>query len=464
MKPVKTIEDVGSDSDIILKVQTAQIQQLFQQTWMGMIGVLVVTMSVCFVQWPVIPHWKLMWWGGLSLLLSLARGILANAFQRKSPSGTKVLRWGRWQAVGVSASGVLWAVPSIWMWTEQYPVHLLVWPICIVALSAAAVAAYCTWTPSYMAYPLLAVVPVSLRMILEGGTVYPVVGMLGFFFVAFLLHTGKAMHDATRKALVVGIRNEALSDFLSKERAKQEILTRKLQAAHDKLRQLSLTDELTGLWNRRYFNATIPELLLQSTHPRRRSDDGISEPGNGDIGLFFIMVDLDHFKEVNDTYGHSAGDKVLQQMTILLYKSCREKDTIVRWGGEEFLVIARDLKSSTYGGLLERIRYAVECHRFDIGQKTPISITCSIGASAFPPLIDRPESFNWKTIVDIADFCLYSAKRSARNAWVGVHPTPLTSAEEFTPDLSSRIPEFINQGKMELNSSLPSHKPIQWAE
>ncbi|MGV8074990.1 MAG: hypothetical protein AB2L11_10600 [Syntrophobacteraceae bacterium] len=227
----KTIEnrETEENADIELKVKQAQIRQLYSQTWGGLTGIMVIMFSVCVALWQVLPHWKLLLWAGSLVLLSMARAFLVAAFQRKAPLGADIYRWARMHVAGVVASGVMWALPSLFLWPGDSTVHQLVWPICIVALGASAVAKYCTWTPAYVSYLILTAVPISLRLLVEGGLVYTILGLLGLFFTAILAQTGKLMHDAGLRALLMGIRNEALSSFLAMEKAKEEELNAQLQ-------------------------------------------------------------------------------------------------------------------------------------------------------------------------------------------------------------------------------------------
>jgi len=119
-------------------------------------------------------------------------------------------------------------------------------------------------------------------------------------------------------------------------------LTRELETANLSLQEQSLTDPLTGLRNRRYLTATIPKDLAHINRHHRRTDEQASrEPLDLEvIDLLFLMVDIDHFKWVNDTLGHAAGDTVLQQLGEVLRSATRGSDTVLRGGGEEFLVVA----------------------------------------------------------------------------------------------------------------------------
>jgi len=227
----KSIEkwDIEEDTDIVLKVREAQVRQLYGQTPAGLAGIMLIMVSVCIALWQVIPHWKLLLWSGTLILLSIARGLSIAAFQRKAPYGAGILRWAKLHAVGTNASALMWALPSLFLWPGHSPVHQMIWPICIVALAASVVAKYCIWTPSYLPYLILSVVPISLRLLLEGGLIYIILGLLGIVFTAILAHTGKLMHEASLRALLMGIRNEALSSFLSVEKAKEEELNAQLQ-------------------------------------------------------------------------------------------------------------------------------------------------------------------------------------------------------------------------------------------
>jgi signal transduction histidine kinase len=221
--------ETEENPDIVLKVREAQIQQLYGQTWGGLIGIMIIMSSACIALWQVVPHWKLLLWSGALVLLSIARGIHTAVFQRKAPSGHDIYRWARQHVIGVIASGIMWALPSIFLWPGNSPVHQLIWPIYMVALAVSAVAKYCTWTPAYLPYLILTMAPISVRLLTEGGLVHTVLGLMGFVFTAILAQTGKLMHNANLRALVMGIHNEALSSFLSAEKEKEEDLNAQLQ-------------------------------------------------------------------------------------------------------------------------------------------------------------------------------------------------------------------------------------------
>jgi diguanylate cyclase (GGDEF)-like protein len=138
--------------------------------------------------------------------------------------------------------------------------------------------------------------------------------------------------------------------------------------------------------------------------------------------LVFLLVDLDHFKSVNDTHGHAAGDAVLQQTAALLRATFRAADHVVRWGGEEFLVVVRFVARGEAASFAEKLRASMEQFDFALPSGATIRRTCSIGFAAFPFLPSDPRAIGWHEVVDLADKALYGVKHGGRNGWAGVWP------------------------------------------
>ena len=160
---------------------------------------------------------------------------------------------------------------------------------------------------------------------------------------------------------------------------------------------LALTDALTGLYNRRYMEAHLANLSRRSAQPDR--------------SLALLMVDIDNFKHVNDTYGHPIGDEVLKAVASRLRHNVRPFDTVARWGGEEFIVVMPESDIKTCAIVGERLRGKVAQEAVEIGTNHgPISVTISIGAAATP--LDR---FDPADLIRRADEALYRAKDTGRN-------------------------------------------------
>ncbi|CAN7576736.1 diguanylate cyclase [Pseudoduganella sp. LjRoot289] len=191
--------------------------------------------------------------------------------------------------------------------------------------------------------------------------------------------------------------------------------TAQLEQASLALEQASLTDPLTGLRNRRFLMQHLDLDVL--TAIRRYETGGAALPADADLVIY--MIDLDHFKQVNDVHGHAAGDAVLMQLPARILGVFRESDYVVRWGGEEFLVLARGTARAGAAAVAERIRAAVADAPFALPCGTLLEKTCSIGYASFPFLPGEPRALNWAEVIEIADRALYVAKHSGRNGWVG---------------------------------------------
>src|SRR5262249_54235383 len=154
---------------------------------------------------------------------------------------------------------------------------------------------------------------------------------------------------------------------------------------------------------------------------RRRYHRGEAALTPEQLDLAFMMIDLDQFKTINDSAGHAAGDAVLRQVRDLLKAVSRSSDIVVRWGGDEFLLVARDPSGSTLNELAERIRTSIAQHVFELGEGRVVRTTCSIGFASYPFFREQLDALSWEQVISVADRALYVAKASGRNAWVGIH-------------------------------------------
>ncbi len=194
-------------------------------------------------------------------------------------------------------------------------------------------------------------------------------------------------------------------------------LNEELRRTNLVLQEASLTDPLTGLRNRRYFSATIEADVGQAL----RSHADHHDPHTRD--LVFYLIDADNFKEVNDQYGHDIGDTVLTEMARRLSSSIRHSDVLVRWGGEEFLIVSRYTDRREAELLAQRVLSAVADTSFSVGPASKtVRRTCSVGWAAFPWFPEDPRAVSYEEVLTIADRGLNRAKQSGRNRAVGMTP------------------------------------------
>jgi len=156
------------------------------------------------------------------------------------------------------------------------------------------------------------------------------------------------------------------------------------------------TDEMTGLYNYRF----LVGYLDQQVNVAERASSPLS----------VLMLDLDHFKEVNDTHGHPAGDRLLRQFASLMIETIRKSDLAARYGGEEFVVVMANTSRADAEVVADKIRAAVEEMSVRLNDGAEVQITVSIGGVTFPE-----GSKGARNLLDLADRALYAAKRNGRN-------------------------------------------------
>jgi diguanylate cyclase (GGDEF)-like protein len=169
---------------------------------------------------------------------------------------------------------------------------------------------------------------------------------------------------------------------------------------HRDAERLAITDPLTGIWNFRYLSMSLAREIDRAARFGRP--------------LAVLMLDLDHFKDVNDTYGHARGDAVLRELAARVAEQVREVDTLARYGGEEFVLVLPETTPDGAAILAERICGAIRRQPFGLenGDEPPLRVTASIGVAAFPRHGGSPA-----TLMHAADEALYVAKRTGRDSW-----------------------------------------------
>ena len=204
-----------------------------------------------------------------------------------------------------------------------------------------------------------------------------------------------------------------------------------------RLWRLGAIDPLTGLFNRREAARRLAALSDQRTRTA------------------LLLLDIDHFKAVNDVRGHGAGDQVLGHLADHLQAACRADDVVARWGGEEFLLACPGLSLEQAAALAERLRTSLAGMRVQPREGGPLSVTVSIGMAPFPFFPGRGEG-TWQDAVRLADRALYAAKRGGRNAWAGVWGKDASGAATLSA-VEAGLPQAADAGWVELRASRTMH-------
>ncbi|GLH72157.1 GGDEF domain-containing protein [Geothrix limicola] len=240
-------------------------------------------------------------------------------------------------------------------------------------------------------------------------------------------------------------RNEELQTLVQQR-------TEALELSNLALEAISTTDPLTGLRNRRYLSQELPPVLSLILRSQRSGAAG------SEAFLVFALLDIDHFKRVNDTWSHEAGDRALRQIADILRHVARESDFLVRWGGEEILFVGRTTDLDGAAAVVARLHQAIREQPLDLGVSVPVPLTCSIGFSIFPFQTDHPEATSWEDQIRLADRCLYAMKRSGRDGWLGV--AGRAGAEASASGFEDAPAESVLADQVALRAS--DQRPLVW--
>ncbi|MCP1728181.1 diguanylate cyclase (GGDEF)-like protein [Natronospira proteinivora] len=268
---------------------------------------------------------------------------------------------------------------------------------------------------------------------------FPLSG-LGLLLLLFLLgYRWRVRQLRHRQAQLQGEVNERTEEL--------RIANNRLVEANRALRDASQTDPLTGLRNRRYLYGQMARDLAHFERLRGRL------PGD-DLVMVFALMDVDHFKQVNDQQGHRAGDLVLKQLGKRLEALVRSGDYVVRWGGEEFLIIFREMARSNTQTIIHRLQKKMGDEAFFIDEDHQVNITVSIGFSEYPLMPEtQGRSLSWEAIVDLADHALYQVKNHGRNGWAVVRPGDETDPIEFLRRVRKDLDTALAEGQAILSAS-----------
>ena len=211
-----------------------------------------------------------------------------------------------------------------------------------------------------------------------------------------------------QEAGVIRALDLGVNDYIRRPIDRNELMARmrtqvKRKRYNEKLRdsvqatiEMAVTDGLTGLNNRRYFDSHLQGMFEKSAGRKRP--------------ISLVMCDIDHFKAVNDAHGHDVGDEVIREFAKRIRKNIRNMDLACRYGGEEFVVVMPDTDVALARVVAERIRLEVATHPFIVAGKIALPVTVSLGVSCIDGESDTPEK-----LLKRADVALYHAKRAGRN-------------------------------------------------
>lgn len=334
-----------------------------------------LTLIVTAVLTAWLPVWKAVTWAVIEIAITAFNVHTYQAFKRCNPEPDDEPRWRRRVALAHGANMVSWSSLIVWAWLPgdfNSLMFIMLVQAGLVSLTVAMSNTHRRLLYSDLAPPALAMLVPSL---LNAGWLTVGSGVLGLAYTALMLLVGLKIHACTGAALKLRQRNEEL------------IVELERQASHD---------SLTGVANRRQ--------LLQSGRTEIQRSLRFEHP------MAVMILDIDHFKRINDTWGHLAGDEVLKAIADACMHSLRTGDSMGRLGGEEFAIILTETSFEPAMQTAQRLRQIIESLEVPLPGGAVLRPTASVGVT----LLESPED-DIVALLHRADLAMYGAKREGRN-------------------------------------------------
>ncbi|RON24588.1 GGDEF domain-containing protein [Pseudomonas brassicacearum] len=356
---------------IAAQVRGDRLRQLFHQSVSAVFGSYLAALMLCGLCWERMDHSVMIGWVGLLSASSLLRILMFVIYFRSPDSERTPQRWERIYWVTLVLSAGIWGAGALAVMPADDLLAQALVMLFAVGMSVSAVSCYSSYRYMTLVSIALVLLPCTTWLLFQHSTLQVGMALAVVVFASFVAR-------ATRKL------SEALETAFR--------LTREMELAHRIATHAAQTDELTGLKNRRAFFEHAQQLFNNCQHHR--------------LPLCAVMLDMDHFKHINDTYGHQVGDQVLRQMGVVISTCFRETDVYGRLGGEEFAILLPDTSIEVALEIAEHLIQSIG------GLMTgPVyRISASLGVAAM-----EMHDHDLQSLMNNADKALYRAKARGRN-------------------------------------------------
>lgn len=353
-------------------VQADKLQLLYRQSYPAVFFSLIVAFLYVNILWDQVNNKSLFIWLGIVIVASLVRLFIFVTYRRQSPEGKNILKWEKPYYISLAVSSIIWGIGLVYLSYNLPFVYQVITYFLLVGMAGSALTVYSALRYLSITTVAFILVPITVRFLfLEQDAAL----MMSFAVIVFMVSAFRA--------------TRVLSDTLHNN----YMLTHALSRANEEAEKLASTDMLTGLNNRRAFTDLSN---IQIEYCKRYGNP-----------VTAITLDVDHFKNINDKYGHAAGDTALQHLTEILQTITRSSDIIGRIGGEEFAILLINTHVDEAVLVAEKLRNWIADHPVHIGEDC-FSMTVSIGVAS-------DNNYNLELLVNLADKAMYKAKQAGRN-------------------------------------------------
>lgn len=375
----------ASGGEVADLIRADRLQLLYWQSFPAVFVSVAAATLLALLLWPAADREAVGLWLMILVGTSLARVALFAAYQMKAPSGLAILAWERPYLLTLMASTVTWGLGSAWIMPKDSFLHQAITLVILVGMAGGALSVYSAIR--WLAIVTIAVIllPATLWVIALEGNPGLYLGLAILMFCVSALRATKVLSQAMQRSFE---------------------LAYELRQAKEDAEHMASTDSLTGLTNRRAFL----ELATAPIHYCRRNALAVSA----------IVLDLDHFKQINDTRGHVAGDVAIQHAGHVIRSSLRRSDLCCRWGGEEFVMLLPGTGLEEAAAVAEKLRAAIAAFPVPM-PNADIAITASLGVAE--------GADDLEALIARADAALFRAKREGRNRVACDEAAPAAAAE-----------------------------------
>ena len=353
------------------RIRADRIQLLYWQSFPAVFVSIAVSALLAMLLWPAVDHFVVLTWWTVLFATSLARIALFLLYRMKAPAGAGLLAWERPYFVTLMVSTAVWGLGTVLIMPGDSLLHQTMTVFILVGMAGGALTVY-------SAIRWLAIVTVGVILI-------PAMG--------WMLLTGERPAILLSLGLVIFCLSALRATKVLSNAMQQNFeMTHALREAKESAERLASTDHLTGLTSRGAFV--------------ERADAPFQYCRRNGLPVSVAVLDLDHFKQVNDTRGHAVGDMALKHAARLIQSSLRKSDLCCRWGGEEFVILLPDTALEDAAGVAEKLRLAIVANPVTL-EGGSLPMTASFGVAEG----DR----SLEALIDRADSALYRAKNEGRN-------------------------------------------------
>ncbi len=407
-----------SDRKVYVEIERTRI--LVGNLARSMPSTILNSMIIVIVMWNVISRTPLIIWCLLNIGFTLARYLMLRFYWQGFKRSDYIL-WQRLLLVSFLIAGTLFGASGLFLMDSGRLEHLVFLYFIVGGMVAGSLGSYHNHLAMFFSYSITVLFLPTLILFHLGTDVTFSMAILGLVFFAIMSVNAKKMNRDLSEFLLLRYDNNLLVEQFNHEKLNTEKLNRELVRKNLRLKEISRIDPLTGLKNRHYLFDILKPNIEKAIDSFWMERSGVNKRLKDDsTGYGVISIDIDHFKRVNDNYGHDSGDMVLKQFSDRLREKIRQDDVVGRIGGEEFVIILKNTKESHLSILAEKIRHHVEHSVFSVTDNRKIRITCSLGLIFYPFFRHHPGGMMVEHVFYLVDKALYVAKENGRNRTVKV--------------------------------------------